>query len=182
MLNRKAFLSLGAMGLPALAFSNLLQDTETNQPLLVSPSLQNSYWYIGHLLSVLLTSGDTAGLYSLLRMVETRGMEPPPHTHTREDEMFIVLSGEMEFSVGGKSYHATAGSNMYLPRNIQHSFKVITEKAEVLIVLTPGGLERYFIEMSEPAKAMQSPPLSGPPDVARIIATASKYGVIFPGR
>jgi len=50
-----------------------------------------------------------------------------------------------------------------------------------LIHLSPGGFEDYFIEMSEPAKEMVIPPRpQGPPDVQRIIETASKYGIIFP--
>jgi mannose-6-phosphate isomerase-like protein (cupin superfamily) len=183
MLNRKSFLALSGLALPSLALPNLLTGVSIEQPLLVKASLENSYWYIGDLLSVLLKSADTNGLYSLLRMIETRGFEPPPHTHTREDETFILLNGEMEFSVEGKIYHATAGNSMFLPRNIQHSFKVLTEKSEVLILLTPGGLEQYFLEMSEPAAEMkQPPPPAGPPDIARIITTATKYGVKFPGK
>ncbi|WP_343674417.1 cupin domain-containing protein [Chitinophaga sp.] len=156
--------------------------TITNdQPLLTKPSLKNSYWYIGHLLSVLLRSADTNGLFSLLKMSEIKGLEPPPHIHTKEDETFLLLEGEIEFSVKNETYHAVAGDTMFLPRNIQHSFKVLTARSEVLILLTPGGLEQYFIEMSEPAPEVKQAPLpSGPPDIARLIATAAKYGIKFP--
>jgi len=38
------------------------------------------------------------------------------------------------------------------------------------------------MEMSEPANRLYIPPrLQGPPDVKRIIETASKYGIEFPG-
>jgi hypothetical protein len=68
-----------------------------------------------------------------------------------------------------------------LPRNIQHTFKVLTEKAEVLIHLSPGGFEEYFKEMSEPARELVIPLCpQGPPDVKKIIETASRYGVLFP--
>lgn len=155
--------------------------TANDQPLLTKPSLKNSYWYIGHLLSVLLSEADTNGLFSLLKMTEVKGLEPPPHTHTKEDETFLLLDGEIEFSVRNETYHAVAGDSMFLPRNIQHSFKVLTPRSEVLILLTPGGFEQYFIEMSEPAPEMKQAPLpSGPPDIARLIATAAKYGIIFP--
>ncbi len=185
MLNRRSFLKstggFSSLLLPALSLSKFNMIAANDQPLLTKPSLKNSYWYIGHLLSVLLRSADTNGLFSLLKMTEIKGLEPPPHTHTREDEIFLLLDGEVEFSVENGTYHAVAGDTMFLPRNIQHSFKVLTTRAEVLILLTPGGFEQYFIEMSDPAPEMKQAPLpSGPPDIARLIATAAKYGIKFP--
>lgn len=183
MLNRRSFLTTtGIFGslLPAQSFLPFMS-CANDQPLLTRPSLNNSYWYIGHLLSVLFRSADTNGLFSLLKVTEKKGLEPPPHTHTKEDETFMLLTGEIEFSVDNKTYHATAGDTMFLPRNIQHSFKVLTAQSEVLILLTPGGFEQYFIEMSEPAPEMKEAPFpSGPPDIARLIAVSAKYGIKFP--
>ncbi|MDB5203312.1 MAG: cupin protein [Ferruginibacter sp.] len=151
------------------------------QPLLSSRSIQNSYWYIGHLMSLLTVSKQTGGEYALLRATERRGLEPPPHIHTREDETFIILEGEVEYTVADQTFRAKAGDSMFLPKNIPHSFKILSEKLETLILLTPGGLEDYFVEMSEPAKAVTLPPMpAGPPDIAKLIARASKYGVLFP--
>ncbi len=150
-------------------------------PQLVYQHKENSYWYIGHLMSLLVNSKQTGGRYSLLRATERRGLEPPPHTHTKEDETFLILDGEVTYTVGNQTFEAKKGDTMFLPRNIQHSFKIKTEKLETMILLTPGGFENYFLEMSEPAAEVQLPPMpKGPPDVARIIATASKYGIKFP--
>lgn len=184
MLNRRHFLTTaGLFGslLPAQSFAHLNMTGTNDQPLLTRPALNNSYWYIGHLMSVLCKSTDTNGLFSLLQMTEIKGLEPPPHTHTREDETFLLLTGEIAFSVNNKTYHAVAGDTMFLPRNIRHSFKVLTAQAEVLILLSPGGFEQFFIEMSEPAPEMKPAPLpSGPPDIAKLIAVSGKYGVKFP--
>lgn len=187
MLSRKSFLtSTGALGGLFLFSRPSLSIPEAAPhlaPFMARPALGNSYWYIGHLLSVLIKATDTNNLFSLLKMTEVKGLEPPPHTHTREDEIFMVLDGSIEFSVGGKTYQATAGDSMFLPRNIQHAFKVLTDRAEVMILLTPGGFEQYFIEMSEPAPAMElPPPPAGAPDIARLIATSSRYGIRFPER
>lgn len=185
MISRKDFLGYsGLLGTSLLLPGNSFCNTPTHaslQPLLARPRLANSYWYIGHLISVLFKSEDTGGLFSLLRVTEVKGLEPPPHTHTREDETFLLVDGEIEFTVGQQSYHASAGDAMFLPRNIQHSFKVLTNKSEVLMLLSPGGFEKYFIEMSEPAPELREPPVpAGPPDVAKIITTASRYGIKFP--
>lgn len=163
------------------AFANIKNEAAQLIPMLASRTKENSYWYIGHFMSVLLSSKETAGEYALLRATERRGLEPPPHTHTKEDEAFLILDGEVVYTVGHQSFQAKQGDVMFLPKNIQHSFKIQSEKLETLILLTPGGLENYFIEMSKPAEELQLPPLpQGPPDIQKLVATASKYGVVFP--
>lgn len=150
-------------------------------PLLTRPVLSNSYWYIGHLMSVIISSKDTGGSFSLIHGFEIQGLEPPPHTHTKEDESFYLLDGEVEYRVGSEVFLAQKGDWVFLPRNIQHSFRVITEKAEVLIHFSPGGFEEYFIQMSDPAREMVIPPKpQGPPDLQKIIETSSRFGVLFP--
>ena len=184
-MNRKGFLiSSSALGLssmlPRFARAGEKQ-TATLQPRMVQPELGNSLWYIGHLMSILISSKDTDGRFALIHGYEIRGLEPPPHTHTREDESFYLMSGEITYTVGDETLHAKAGDWVFLPRFIQHSFQVVTEQAEVLIHLSPGGFEEYFRDMSEPAKELRIPPRpQGPPDVKRIIETASRYGIIFP--
>ncbi|MDB5222436.1 MAG: cupin protein [Chitinophagaceae bacterium] len=163
------------------AFANMKKEDTELTPMLTNRNKENSYWYIGHLMSLLLTSKETGGRFALLRATERRGLEPPPHTHTKEDEAFLILEGEVVYTAGNKTFHAKEGDVMFLPKNIQHSFKIQSEKLETLILLTPGGLENYFVEMSQPAGDVQLPPMpEGPPDIKKLVATASKYGVKFP--
>jgi len=185
-MKRKAFLiQLSATGLiPFASGFTFLGETKPDitLPKMISPELKNSYWYIGHLMSILISSGDTNGAFSLIHGYEIKGLEPPPHIHTREDESFYILNGEIDYTVDKEVFHAKRGDWIFLPRNIQHSFMVQSEQAEVLINLSPGGFEEYFREMSEPARDLVIPPRpNGPPDVKRIIETASKYGIKFPG-
>jgi quercetin dioxygenase-like cupin family protein len=163
------------------AFANRYNGKAQLAPMLANRNKENSWWYIGHLMSLLVTSKQTDGRYALLRATERRGLEPPPHTHTKEDETFLILRGEVQYTVGKQTFNAKEGDVMFLPKNIQHSFKIQTEELETLILLTPGGLEHYFVEMSTPAEELQLPPMpKGPPDIKKLIATASKYGVKFP--
>jgi len=184
-MNRKDFL-IGSSAIGFLSLmpkfiqaQNLVNDNRV--PKMASPELNNSFWYIGHLISILISSKDTGGSFSLIHGYEIQGLEPPPHTHTKEDESFYIMDGEINYTVGNQVFIAKTGNWVFLPRNIQHSFNVVSEKAEVLIHLSPGGFEEYFKEMSEPAKELSIPPRpQGPPDVKRIIETASHYGIIFP--
>jgi len=185
MKRKELFQTTAILGvLPLLSWGhNPKIDLDKVEPVLSSPNLNNSYWYMGHLMSVLVSSEQTIGSFSLIHGYEIQGLEPPPHTHTREDESFYLLSGEIEFTVGEKIFNVKAGNWIFLPRKIQHSFQVKTEKSEVLIHLSPGGFEGYFIEMSEPAKEMVIPPRPEvPPNAQKIIETASRYGIVFPKR
>ena len=185
-MNRKSFLmGLSAAGIApfAMGFDTVRNsDGDAGIPLMMRPELKNSYWYIGHLMSILLSGKETGGSFALMHGYEIKGLEPPPHIHTREDESFYLLDGEITYTAGNDVFKAKKGSWVFLPRGIQHSFQVITDQAEVLIHLSPGGFENYFVEMSEPAPELVIPPMpQGPPDVKRIVETASKYGVRFPG-
>lgn len=186
VMNRKSFIMrLSAAGIAPLAmgFNTVRNATaDAGNPGMIAPELKNSYWYIGHLISILLSGKDTGGSFSLIHGYEIRGLEPPPHIHTLEDESFYILDGEITYAVGNEVFKAKKGNWVFLPRGIRHSFQVVTEQAEVLIHLSPGGFENYFIEMSEPAHEMVIPPRpQGPPDVKRITETASRYGIRFPG-
>jgi quercetin dioxygenase-like cupin family protein len=185
-MNRKSFLvGLSAAGIAPFAMGFDMMRTaasDAGKPGMLVPELRNSYWYIGLLISILLSGKDTGGSFALIHGYEKKGLEPPPHIHTREDESFYLLDGEIHYTAGNELFKAKKGNWVFLPRGIQHSFQVITDQAEVLVHLSPSGFENYFIEMSEPAPEMVIPPRpQGPPDVKRIIETASKYGVMFPG-
>ncbi len=185
-MNRKEFLSGLALAsfAPLARGSNLTVDYGSTGvlPKMIAPELNNSYWYIGHLMSILISGRDTSGTFSLIHGYEIKGLEPPPHIHNNEDESFYLLNGEINYTVGNELFKARKGDWVFLPRKILHSFQVQTDEAEVLIHLSPGGFEDYFREMSEPARGLYIPPRpQGPPDIKRIVETASKYGIEFPG-
>lgn len=51
----------------------------------------------------------------------------------------------------------------------------------MLVSVVPGGFEKFFFEVGEPAMDESSPPVSeGPPDVEKVVATAAKYDCEIP--
>ncbi len=64
-----------------------------------SPALANSTWYKGILTSKMAGASDNNGEFDVSVIKMRRGTEPPPHVHSREDEMFYILSGEMRVYV-----------------------------------------------------------------------------------
>ena len=59
------------------------------------PRSQRYYFDVG-LGAVCLSGKDTGGAYCLLDVSLAPGMGVPRHTHTREDEVYFVLAGELE--------------------------------------------------------------------------------------
>jgi hypothetical protein len=68
------------------------------------------------------------------------------------------------------------GTFVFGPRDIPHGFRVDgTEPAKLLILTTPGGFERFVVEMSEPARTGTLPPSQ--PDMPRLLRLAAKYKI-----
>ena len=123
------------------------------------PMLENSIWYNGHTFSFLLDSAQTGGAFALLYCHFRKGGEPPAHFHTKEDESFYMLEGEIRFHIGDKKFMAKAGELSYAPKMVPHQFSLVTETAKALLLITPGGMETFFKEFSVPAQSLELPPI-----------------------
>jgi hypothetical protein len=69
--------------------------------------------------------------------------------HTREDESWYVIEGELLFDVGDQQLTAKPGSLVYAPRNVPHGYRVTKAPARWLIIFTPAGIEPLFAEVGE---------------------------------
>ncbi len=136
----------------------------------------------GNNVSVLVTSEDTRGQLALVQTLEPRGIGPPPHLHSNEDELVYVLDGEVTFHIEDVDVVASAGDCVLLPREREHYHTVESQEARLLIVLAPAGLESYFEETS-----LGPPHVAGPPDVRRqiyvewLVTLAARYGIEITG-
>lgn len=128
----------------------------------------------------LIASEHTGGTLALCEVAVAPGGGPPLHVHTREDEAFHVLEGELTFWVGGEQRIARAGDTLFGPRGIPHRFENLSGRpARMLVAMTPGGFEGYFREAGLPAEpGVDAPPL-GPAVIARLMAPAERYGLAF---
>jgi mannose-6-phosphate isomerase-like protein (cupin superfamily) len=89
---------------------------------------------------------STGGSLTLIELAVDGG--PPRHTHAREDESFYVLTGTLEVECGNDRFQAGPGSFVFLPRNVPHVFRSMGGPATALLIVTPGGLDEYFAELS----------------------------------
>jgi mannose-6-phosphate isomerase-like protein (cupin superfamily) len=122
-----------------------------------SPTLSNSKWYKGILLTQMAATADNNGAFDVLIDKMRRGTEPPPHVHSREDEFFYILSGEIRFYVDGEVFPVTAGECMFLPRRKPHAFLITSEEIHMVNFITPGGFVDALNKMSAPAERVEVP-------------------------
>ncbi len=149
-------------------------------------TLDNSYWYGASLMTVLVDGTQTNGRYAQIEGTMQPGSEPPIHTHTREDETFYLLEGAIRFTIGEHVFTARAGDYVMMPKNIPHSFQVLTPSARTVITIAPAGFENYFRDprMSIPAPSLTLPPAPKGPPPAHVIQSVTQlleeeYGVIM---
>ena len=117
----------------------------------------------------------TDGRMTVVESIVPPGSGPPRHVHSREDEMFYVISGQFKLAHGEHGMEVGPGQVVFLPRNEPHTYKNISSQAaRLLVTITPAGFEGFFREVSQRK-------LSPPNDMQEINAVAEKYGLKFVG-
>lgn len=92
-------------------------------------------------------TGGNLTIYEFAMPPATAG--PPEHLHRSWDEAFIVLDGEMTFLIDGETHIAPAGSVVFIPRGVPHTFwNAGDAPARQVTVFTPAGIEHYFRDVA----------------------------------
>jgi len=117
----------------------------------------------------ILSGADTNGTFFLSEVCDVPGGGVPPHMHTKEDETFHILEGEVEFLMNGETLVSKPGTVVFAPRGSVHAFKPLTP-IRMMVYISPAGLEKMFAELSR----------VGPTDPpARITEICGRYGISF---
>jgi quercetin dioxygenase-like cupin family protein len=134
---------------------------------------------VGDVYRFLATGDDTNGKYALFEAFVGPGGGPPPHVHSREEEGFYVLEGEITFTINSERVVATAGMFANMPVGTPHSFKNESNKpARMLISVAPAGLEKMFFEVGVPLAEGATTALPPTKDeIEKLLATAPSYGI-----
>lgn len=154
------------MGTALLSFQN--KTTEKNQARLIS--------FRGGRITIHADSSDTAGQFAMIEIAGSSGGEPPIHVHRNEDEFFFVLEGKLKVLRGHQELTLEPGQSAFLPRNVAHTFKVVSRHARFLNTITPGGFEDYFREIGQALNAdgtLQGP--EKPFSIEEMIRVAGRY-------
>jgi uncharacterized cupin superfamily protein len=120
-----------------------------------------------------LAAGDTDGGFCLLVDHPPPGWSLPPHRHGNEAETIHIVAGEFELEVDGERLRACAGETIHVPRGVIHSGRNVgADMGRRVLVFTPAGMERFFLEAgaSEPDDEI---------DPATTLAAATRHGWEF---
>lgn len=120
-----------------------------------------------------LSGEDTAGALAIVdHPFEVRALVPP-HVHEREDEISIVLDGEIGFRSNDQEVILGAGGFIFKPRGEVHAmWNAGSRPGRILEIVTPAGFEEFFRELGRLGAA-------GPPDPAAMAELASRYELAF---
>src|SRR5262249_14545196 len=156
------------------------------KPIIRIPQQGRTVALVGDVYRFLATGEDTNGKYALIEALVGPGGGPPPHVHSREEEGFYILEGEVTFTINGERVVATAGMFANMPVGTPHSFKNKSDKpAKMLISVAPAGLEQMFFEVGVPlaeGATTASPPTKD--EIEKLLAVAPKHRleIKLPGR
>ena len=133
---------------------------------------QQLEWLGGSTLSILLDGAATDGRLMVGRFDVSRGEAPPYHVHSNEDEVFMLIKGSALVWADDQESELTEGGIVFLPRQVPHSYRITSEKADLLIITTPAGLEGMFRETGRDRSTPRPPDFAVTPQPA----VAEKYG------
>ena len=127
--------------------------------LVLGPSEGATLDVFGNRLTFKTRAEDTGGALSVIEYEMAPGFGgPPSHTHAGFSEAFYVLRGEPRFTVGGETITGSPGSFVFVSGDTSHSFANPGDPAGAfLLMITPGGFERYFEELVERASSYPPP-------------------------
>jgi quercetin dioxygenase-like cupin family protein len=149
-----------------------------SSPIALRPDEGEAIWFLGVLATIKADGETTDGSVAVIEHLAPEGFASPLHVHRREDEWFYVTEGRLTFWVGGQVIDAPAGSFVYGPRDVPHTFSVTSPVARFLLVTEPAGFEGFMRSLSEPARALTVPAATSPqPEPERMIAVAAEYGI-----
>src|SRR2546421_8105252 len=83
---------------------------------------------------------DTGGSLAVMEGTFRPRSGGPAHVHRQHEETFYVLEGEFLFQLGTQSVKATAGTFVFVPRDVPHAFENVgNQSGRIVGIMTPGG-------------------------------------------
>jgi quercetin dioxygenase-like cupin family protein len=144
----------------------------------LGPGEGEHFWFFGGLTTFKADGAATGGRVMVTEQTAPRGGGSPLHVHHNEDEWFYVLQGELTFWVAGQTVVAPAGSFVFGPRDVPHTFIVSSDAARFLLVTAAAGFEGFIRALATPAPVAEIPPaLAEPPDMAPVLQAAAVHGI-----
>lgn len=115
-----------------------------------------------------LLAEETDGAFFLFEDSMVQGKTTPLHRHPEAAETTYVLEGEIMVNVDGRESRVGAGGTSFVPKGVPHAFFVVSDRARLLTLQTPGIGQSFYRGASEPTTDDASDTV----DIARLQASA----------
>ena len=120
-----------------------------------------------------LSSAETGGQFIFVEIEVQPGFGPPYHVHDREDELFYIVSGQVEFVIDGQRVVAGPGDTVFGVRGVPHRFRGAGDgPARMTVMVTGTNFEAFYAAWE---RAASQPGF----DEAKGAALAAEYGLRF---
>jgi len=125
---------------------------------------------------------DTGGEVSIVEHPFAVGFITAPHRHTGEDEHSVVLEGDIGFRSDDSEVVLGVGGYITKPRDQMHAmWNAGDVPGRIIEIITPGGFEEYFRQLSELlAAGKEADPSSGSlHESDEFTALARRFGLTY---
>lgn len=151
---------------------------------LMHASHEGSHFHFLNHLATVKVPADGVRSMSVVEFLAPRGFGPPLHVHRDEDELFVIVEGELAFLAGDDRFEFGAGSIAYLPRARPHTFQVLSDTARLINVTSSNTVIPQFDKMvsslGDPTTTATMPDPS-PIDPGLVAEMCAQHGIDIVG-
>lgn len=153
-------------------------NSETEPIMLTDSEEGERYWMAGDEYTIKINGSQTSNRFCLVHFLIPPGGGPIPHIHLNDEEVFHVLTGEVQFYANGSLASGHTGDTAILPRGIPHAFRnSSSQHSEFLTFVTPSGFDDFVRSVGKPAIGTASPPTPDAEEIERLFGAAFRFGV-----
>lgn len=143
--------------------------------------MSQNYWLFGTGVKILVDELKSNGNYDLIEGTFGPSLETPLHAHVEYDEEIYVIAGEFTIYMPGVTVKATAGDNIFIPKNTPHAVVAGTHNVnKALTVASPSGFAKLIRNVGTPNDG-SGIPVQEPDVLERFLKYSEMLGDIILG-
>ena len=119
---------------------------------------------------------QTGNAFAQFVVDDPLGGGPPLHVHHNEDETFYILEGTVTMFAGGERTDLEAGDYFFGARGVPHAYLVTSERARMLVTISPSGSEQLFFSLGVPVTGAEPPTDTVMPPLPEMARMFAAYG------
>ena len=132
------------------------------------------WWKTGRI-TVKAGPDETGNAFSQFEVDDPRGSGPPVHVHHNEDETFYIVEGQVTM-FGDERIDLEAGDYFFVPRGVVHAYLVRSERARMLVTISPSGTEQLFVSLGVPVTGPEPPAEAVMPPMPELVRLFAAHG------